>query len=219
MGCHQGRDEEKPVHDVFVDAFELAVLQVRNRDYAVFLDETRRPTPPSWNAPQFSHPDQPVVSPSWHDAYAYCGWLSQRTGRRYRLPTEAEWERAARGGVESALYVWGDQSPDNATAYRRWKGSIEAPYPVALNPPNAYGLYDITENVHEWCADWYDPAFYAISPERNPAGPSTGTRKASRGGSWRHQIKVARCAARSSIPPAFQYADYGFRVARDKDGV
>ncbi|HWJ46644.1 MAG TPA: SUMF1/EgtB/PvdO family nonheme iron enzyme, partial [Candidatus Udaeobacter sp.] len=84
---------------------------------------------------------------------------------------------------------------------------------------NAFGLYDIGDNVHEWCSDWYDPNYYAISTDRNPQGPDQSPlkppRKASRGGSWRHQIKVARCAARSSIPPEFQYADYGFRVASD----
>jgi formylglycine-generating enzyme required for sulfatase activity len=69
------------------------------------------------------------------------------------------------------------------------------------------------ENVHEWCSDWFDAAYYAVSPEVNPPGPEGGERKASRGGSWRHQIKISRCSARSSIPPGFQYADYGFRVA------
>jgi formylglycine-generating enzyme required for sulfatase activity len=90
---------------------------------------------------------------------------------------------------------------------------------VARHTPNAFGLYDICDNVHEWCSDWYDPNYYAISPERNPRGPERSwmnpQRKSSRGGSWRHHIKVARCSARSSIPPEFQYADYGFRVACD----
>ncbi len=89
------------------------------------------------------------------------------------------------------------------------------PEPVGRYAPNAFGLYDICENVHEWCSDWYQADYYATSAERNPRGPETGERRASRGGSWRHHIKVTRCAARSSIPPAFQYADYGFRVACD----
>jgi formylglycine-generating enzyme required for sulfatase activity len=82
-----------------------------------------------------------------------------------------------------------------------------------LYPPNPYGFYNLGDNVHEWCLDWYDPAWYACSPEPNPRGPATGSRRASRGGSWRHHVKVARIAARSSIPPEFRYADYGFRVA------
>ncbi len=208
MGCEQGRDEEKPVHRVWVDAFEMAVYQVRNRDYAAYLSK-----------PLTGHPDQPVVSVSWFEAVAYCEWLNQsmprESGRRYRLPTEAEWERAARGGVEGALYVWGDDPPQARPEYtRRWSGVVNGPRPVGEEPPNAYGIFDIGENVHEWCADWFDKNYYTHSPDRNPSGPPTGDRRASRGGSWRHQIKVSRCAARSSIPPQFQYADYGFRVVR-----
>ena len=92
----------------------------------------------------------------------------------------------------------------------RW---IEGPEPIATSEPNGYGLYDMCENVHEWCSDWYDPRYYEVSPVEDPKGPESGTRKASRGGAWRHQIKIARCAARSSIPPEFRYADYGFRVS------
>src|SRR5262245_55161611 len=98
MGCEQGRDEEKPVHRVWVDSFEMAVCQVTNREFARFC--------PKSVAPPFDHPDQPMVSVSWFEAVAYCEWLSKACGRRYRLPTEAEWEHAARGGEESALYVW-----------------------------------------------------------------------------------------------------------------
>ena len=85
---------------------------------------------------------------------------------------------------------------------------------MGLYPPNAYGLYNLGDNVHEWCLDWYNAAYYGCSPERNPRGPDKGSRRASRGGAWRHQVKVTRTAARSSIPPEFKYADYGFRVAR-----
>jgi len=85
---------------------------------------------------------------------------------------------------------------------------------VGLYAPNPYGLFNMGDNVHEWCADWYDAHYYARSPERNPQGPAEGSRRASRGGAWRHHVKVSRCAARSSIPPEFKYADYGFRVAR-----
>ena len=98
---------------------------------------------------------------------------------------------------------------------RRWGGDVKATLPVGEGDANAWGLYELGENVHEWCADWFQKDYYAVSPERNPRGPDTGERRASRGGSWRHHIKVSRCAARSSIPPHFQYADYGFRVACD----
>jgi len=216
MGCEQGRDEEKPVHRVLVDAFEMAVHQTRRRDFACFLEATGCAAPPQWADADFHHPDQPVVSVSWFEAVAYCAWLTKLFGRRYRLPTEAEWERAARGGVEGALYCWGDDAPQSRPEYvRRWGGIVNGPRPVGEEPPNAYGIFDLGENVHEWCADWYSQDYYAGSPERNPAGPASGDRRASRGGSWRHHIKVTRCAARSSIPPAFQYADYGFRVVCD----
>ena len=209
MGCEQGRDEEKPVHRVWVDAFEMAVHQVRNRDFACF-----RPAAPAID-PDLNHPDQPVVSVSWFDAVAYCEWLSAACGQPYRLPTEAEWERAALGGRDGALYVWGDEAPQSRPEYvRRWGGIVRGPRPVGEEPPNAFSIFDLGENVHEWCADWYSKDYYASSPERNPSGPESGDRRASRGGSWRHHIKVSRCAARSSIPPAFQYADYGFRVVR-----
>ena len=144
-----------------------------------------------------------------------CEWLIRATGKKFRLPTEAEWERAARGGIEGQLYPWGDVPPEQVPDYaKRWRSG---PEPVGLYAPNPYGLYNLGDNVHEWFADWYDADFYAVSPDRNPQGPHTGTRRASRGGSWRHHIKVTRTAARSSIPPEFQYADYGFRVARTLD--
>ncbi|MFY9529281.1 MAG: SUMF1/EgtB/PvdO family nonheme iron enzyme [Candidatus Acidiferrales bacterium] len=213
MGCETGRGDEKPAHRVWVDAFEMAVCQVTNADYARFLVAARHRTPLHWEDPNFNHRDQPVVAPSWFDAVAYCEFLSQITRRRYRLPTEAEWERAARGGIEDKLYPWGDAPPATLPDYaKRWRNG---PEPVGCYAPNPYGLYDIGDNVHEWCSDWYAAGYYSACPDRNPQGPATGSRRASRGGSWRHAIKVSRCAARSSIPPEFQYADYGFRVVRE----
>jgi formylglycine-generating enzyme required for sulfatase activity len=212
MGCESGRDDEKPVHRVRIDRFELAIYQVTRAEYAHFLGETRRAAPPFWDDANFQEPQQAVVGPSWFDAVAYGEWLSKITGRNYRLPTEAEWERAARGGVEGQLYSWGDTAPEELPDYaRRWKSGPEA---VGQYAPNPYGLFNMGDNVHEWCADWYDAHYYERSAERNPAGPAEGSRRASRGGSWRHHIKASRCAARSSIPPEFKYADYGFRIAR-----
>jgi len=213
MGSESGQDNERPVHRVWVDAFELAACQVTNADYRQFLIATGHRKPLHWDDPSFSHPEQPVVAPSWFDSVAYCDWLSHAARRRYRLPTEAEWERATRGGLEQKQYPWGDEPLESLPNYAsRWK---TAPEPVGRAERNAYGLCDIGANVHEWCADWFSADYYAVSPERNPQGPAEGTRRASRGGSWRHYTKVSRCAARSSIPPEFQYADYGFRVARD----
>jgi formylglycine-generating enzyme len=211
MGCEDGRDDEKPRHRVWVNAFKLATYPTTNEEYSSFLEATRHPKPSSWDDPDFNHPKQPVVAVSWSDAAAYCEWLTVACGKRYRLPTEAEWERAARGGVENSPYPWGNCEPEQLPEYaNRWK---TGPEPVGLYSPNAYGIYNLGDNVHEWCSDWYEAGYYADSPERNPQGPATSSRRASRGGSWRHQIKVTRTAARSSIPPEFKYADYGFRVA------
>jgi formylglycine-generating enzyme required for sulfatase activity len=212
MGNADGRDDEKPEHRVYVDAFELAAFQTTNGDYARFLDATRHPKPTHWDDPNFNHPKHPVVAVSWFDVAAYCEWLSCVSGNHYRLPSEAEWERAARGNAEDSMYPWGNCAPEDIPDYSaRWK---TGPEPVGLYSPNAFGLFNLGDNVHEWCADWYAANYYAISPERNPQGPSSGTRRASRGGSWRHHIKVTLTAARSSIPPELKYADYGFRVAR-----
>jgi sulfatase modifying factor 1 len=211
MGSKTGQDNESPVHRVWIDEFRMASCQVTNTAYAIFVSETGTEPAPFCANPDFNNPEQPVVAVSWFEAMKYCEWLSSGTGQRYRLPTEGEWERAARGGVEQKLHPWGDEPPQSLPEYeKRWK---RGPEPVAQFAPNAFGLYDVCENVHEWCSDWYQAAYYAVSPERNPAGPDHGTRRASRGGSWRHHIKASRCAARSSIPPDFHYADYGFRVA------
>ena len=223
MGCEAGRDRlsqdsERPVHRVWVDEFLLAAFQVTNADYEHFVKATNSPAAIFSRDPNFADPKQPVVAVSWFEATRYCEWLSANTKRRFRLPTEAEWERAARSGRESELYPWGNRPPEALPDYsercaRHWKSGPER---IGRGEANGYGLYNMCDNVHEWCSDWYSPDYYPISPERNPPGPETGERRASRGGSWRHHIKMSRCAARSSIPPRFQYADYGFRVACDK---
>ena len=213
MGSEVGQENELPVHRVWVDRFLLGARQVTHADYSSFLLATGAAPPPFWEDANFCHPEQPVVGVSWFEAVHFCDWLSSFTNRRFRLPTEAEWERAARGGEEGKLFPWGNTPPQDLPGYAsRWKAG---PEPVARCAPNRFGLYDICENVHEWCSDWYAPNYYAVSPERNPQGPESGQRRASRGGSWRHHIKATRCAARSSIPPEFHYADYGFRIACD----
>jgi formylglycine-generating enzyme required for sulfatase activity len=136
---------------------------------------------------------------------------------RQALPaaTEAEWERAARAGREGALYVWGDEPPHEHRDYvSRWGGEIKATLPVGGGKPNEWGFYELGENVHEWCADWFEPRLLRHITGAQSAGAQWRS-EARHAGFWRHHIKVSRCAARSSIPPHFQYADYGFRVARD----
>ena len=209
MGDDGGRPDERPAHRVWLSAFRLALLPATNHDYASFLVATGHAPPRFWDDGRFNAPDQPVVGVSWFDTVAYCEWLSSMTGLAYRLPTEAEREKAARGGLEGKDFPWGADAGEAGGRFPQ-----EAPRPVGLSTPNAYGLYDMAYNVHEWCSDWYDPGYYAVAPERDPQGPASGgPRRASRGGAWRHQIKVSRCSARSSLDPGFRYNDYGFRIA------
>jgi formylglycine-generating enzyme required for sulfatase activity len=195
---------------VYVSAFEIAVLPVTNADYARYLDATGAEAPRFWDDPCFNSPAQPVVGVSWFDAVAYCDWLSAVTGASCRLPTEAEREKAMRGGIDGQRFPWGDDAGVDDGRFAQ-----EAPRPVGMSEPNGYGLRDMAYNVHEWCSDWYGAEYYAGSPEHDPQGPESGTRRASRGGAWRHQVKVCRCGARSSLDPTFRYNDYGFRVVRE----
>lgn len=209
-----GRPDELPVHAVTVDAFAAALAPVTNAEYAHYLDATAVEPPRFWHDERFNAPRQPVVGISWSEAVAYCEWLSALLGRRCRLPSEAEREYAARGGEPGRLYPWGDEVlSDGPFAFGA--AGTDRPLLIGTTPPNGYGLYHMGENVHEWCTDWYDARGYIDVP-LDPAGEAPeGTRRASRGGSWRHRVKVSRIAARSSLAPERQYNDYGFRVYAD----
>jgi iron(II)-dependent oxidoreductase len=206
MGSHEGQDDETPIHVVHVDGFAIAPYPVTREEYARFIDSTGHPPPREWLSPAFDRPDFPVVGVSWNDAAAYCAWRGDA-----RLPTEAEWERAARGGREGERYPWGDRIP--AWIPDDGRGPRPSPWPVTLGESNGYGLFGIAANVHEWCADWHAPDYYSTSPARNPSGPPGGARRTSRGGSWRHAVTISRTAARSRLDPSFRYTDYGFRIA------
>jgi len=206
MGWDAGLPGERPRHRVWVDAFSLARHPVTNRDYARFLGATGAPPPPWWSDARFADPEQPVVGVSWDEAARFCTWLAAEDGRAYRLPTEAEWEKAARGGLDGARFPWGDARPEPA-------GAFDRPPRVTATPENAYGLAALAGVCHEWCLDWESERYYGESPEANPRGPATGTRRVSRGGAWRHADPWSPVAHRSSLPPALRYSDYGFRVA------
>ena len=207
MGSETGRDDERPVHTVWVAAFAIAKYPVRRREYSAFLRATGRPSTNFWGDPRFQLPNQPVVGPSWLDAVAYCEWLSGLTRKPYRLPTEAEREKAARGGLEGCEYPWGDEVPEDL------RGVNPPLEEVGTEGPNGYGLYNMAVGVHEWCSDRYSADYYAASPDRDPQGPSVGDRRVARGGSWRHAVRYSRCAGRSSLGPDKTFNDFGFRCA------
>ena len=200
MGWEAGHPCERPVHEVWVDAFRVATTPATNADYARYLTATGAPPPRFWNDPAFADPRQPVVGLSWDEAVRFAEWAGAR------LPTEAELEKAARGGLDGARYPWGDARP--ATTFDR-------PPRVGETPANPFGLTDLSGVVHEWCADWFDDGYYGTSPARNPRGPAAGARRVSRGGAWRHADPWSPVAHRSSLPPRLRYSDYGVRLARD----
>jgi len=208
MGSEDGQRDERPVHRVWLDEFALAVHPVTNRDYRRFIAATGHRVPDTLSDPRFALPLQPIVAVSWFDAHAYCAWLCRVTDRSCRLPTEAEREKAALGGVDGTRYPWGNDA--GGSGQPSCAGALPT---VGRDNANGYGLHNMGDLVHEWCSDWYSADYYRHSSAENPTGPGAGARRSSRGGSWRHQVPVTRCAARSSIPPDRAYTDYGFRVA------
>jgi sulfatase modifying factor 1 len=211
MGSESGVENEMPRHRVWLDSFGIGRFPVTNREFKEYVQETNA-SPLLFSDPLFAALELPVVGASWNEAVNYCAWLSSRIGKNFRLPTEAERERSARGSREGCLYPWGDELPSERP-FAGYNLTTGGPERVGINPPNSFGLYNMSEGVHEWCSDYYDPGYYQRSPEKNPQGPPAGQRRVSRGGSWRHRVKFSRCAARSSLPPTFKYADYGFRLA------
>jgi eukaryotic-like serine/threonine-protein kinase len=220
MGSLEGYDYEQPVHDVYVDSFYIDETEVTNEKFEKFVLATGHKTDAenlgneknSWRA--FSTPDRrnhPVVLVSWNDAAAYAKWAGKR------LPTEAEWEYAARGGLIGKKYPWGDDPPPRKANFGRGRRVQTPPTePVKSYEPNGYGLYDMAGNVSEWCQDWYDPKYYSSSPERNPSGPSTGQARVYRGGSWYTDFNQMRIAGRLSESQTGYEYDRGFRCAKSR---
>jgi formylglycine-generating enzyme required for sulfatase activity len=207
MGSENGDGDEKPVHKVMVNSFYIDKYEVTQREYEKVMG----------NNPSYSkNPSAPVEQVSWNDAVAY----AQKIGKR--LPTEAEWEYAARGGNKSRGYTY---SGSNTIGDVAWYGSNSrgTTRPVGTKQPNELGIYDMSGNVWEWCSDWYSDTYYSSSPLTNPTGLSSGTYRVLRGGSWDNldlNCRVANRlrddpASRDVIPTIRSYY-YGFRCVQDK---
>lgn len=213
MGSDRGQDDEQPVHRVSVKAFYLDAQEVTVSRYAQFLGSQRADPPFKWNeATSGSHENKPVVGVNWYDARDYCRWVGRR------LPTEAEWELAARG-TEGRMYPWGDVHPTRGHAnagHTKWHGydtlTNVGQFELGRTPE---GVYDLAGNVWEWVADWYDATYYQFSPRDNPAGPSRGPLRALRGGAWNNDAKSIRSANRAGYAPDARRNDAGFRCAKD----
>jgi len=202
-----GEGDEKPVHTVTVSDFYLSKTEVTVAQYRTFCNATglSMPGAPSWGW-QDSHP---MVNVTWNDAVAFC------QSANGRLPTEAEWEYAAREGGRKIK--WSGTNDDNQVGEYAWwsDNSGSQTHPVAGKLANALGLYDMSGNVWEWCQDWYDEKYYGASPSVNPQGPSSGTGRVLRGGSWNSSnIGSLRCSNRNRCNPDFGSLNSGFRVCR-----
>jgi formylglycine-generating enzyme required for sulfatase activity len=228
-----GDKDEKPVHEVCVDEFYMGQYEVTVGEFKEFVNATGYKTEAergggclvwigdkwekgdnkNWKNPGFLQDDShPVCCVSWNDAVAYTEWLSGKTGKRYRLPTEAEWEYAARSGGMIVRFA-GTSSKWELRKYAWYDGnSKNATHPVGQKRPNGLCLYDITGNVWEWCSDWYGEDYYRISPKDNPKGPLSGKYRVLRGGSWFHIWWDIRSAFRNWGYPVSSRNYFGFRV-------
>jgi iron(II)-dependent oxidoreductase len=204
MGSNDGADREKPTHTVYLDAFYMDKYEVTNAQYRKFMEATGHSAPKHWDDANYNAPEQPVVGVCWHDAMAYAKWAGKR------LPTEAEWEKAARGLTGKAGKLTRDDANYDGIGGRdRWEYTA----PVGSFAPNSFGLCDMAGNVLEWCADWFDDNYYSASPGQNPKGPGSGKHRVLRGGSWLSTINYLRSTNRFHFNPMAPFNSFGFRCA------
>lgn len=219
---------EGPVHQVYLDAFYIGEKEVTVGQWRQFIEDTSYKWDKWSLLKEYARADDyPILFVIWDDAQAFCRWLSRKEGKTYRLPTEAEWEKSARGGLQGKKYPWGDEPPngtqcnfaDKNTDFYWSDKTADDGYvytaPVGSFPPNGYGLYDMAGNAWEWCQDWFDWDYYKYSPIRNPKGPSSGTDRVMRGGSWCNDATIIRCTFRGFILPVVPSHPRGFRLAMD----
>jgi formylglycine-generating enzyme required for sulfatase activity len=234
---HEGDERELPVHPVDLDAYYIGKYPVTNGEFRRFRDDPGYEDPKFWPHGQVTPKDQspvwnrtgavagrenyPVSAVTWDQAVAYCRWLSAKTGHEYRLPTEAEWEKAARG-TDQRRYPWGNEIDPSCASYKEkpltpvdfYDGSKRGDLQTH-NSASPYGAFDMEGGVFEWCSDWYSPNYYAFSSRKNPPGPAEGAYRVLRGASQYEEAWELRAANRSSGAPSNQnHHLVGFRCVR-----
>src|SRR5450759_3672149 len=212
MGRNSEFSDERPVHSVTLKNYYIGKYEVTVRQYREFVAATGRvfPPAPSWGW----NDDDPMVYVNWNDARDYCIWISDTTGKIVRMPTEAEWEYAARGGKFSQGFSYSGSNTIDGVAWS-FANSSSRTQTVGTKQPNELGIYDMSGNAWEWCADWYSS--YSSQPQTNPTGPSNGTIKVFRGGSWFDYgigTSDGRVETRYNYTPGSKVYDGGFRVVQ-----
>ena len=204
-------EDQKPMHFVYTSAYFIDKYEVSNAEYKKFIDATEHVKPKYWEDELFNQPDQPVIGVTWFDAMAYSRWKGRR------LPTEAEWEKAARGN-DGRLYPWGEKWTKGKKLYfvnvygMEDRYEFTAPVNYYATGASPFGVFNMAGNVWEWCLDWYDKEYYRISPELDPEGPEAKQMKVLRGGSWINNIDGVQVTQRARNLPETQNNIYGFRT-------
>lgn len=205
---NEGSSDEKPVHNVTVSSFYIGKYEVTQKEWVEIMGS---------NPSYFKGDDLPVEMVSWNNIQEYIRKLNAKTGQKYRLPTEAEWEYAAKGGASTgsatASKYSGSDNIDEVAWY--WDNSGKQTHSVGLKKPNELGIYDMSGNVWEWCSDWYGEKYYSESASKDPKGPGSGDFRVLRGGSWGNLDFGCRSANRSWGSPGFRSNIDGFRLVQD----
>ncbi|MEI6456252.1 MAG: SUMF1/EgtB/PvdO family nonheme iron enzyme [bacterium] len=207
MGSILGGEDEKPVHEVDLPDFYIGKFEITQAEWRMVMDQDT-------SKRFFEGCDScPVERVSWYNVQEFIKKLNERTNMNYRLPTEAEWEYAARGGSRSKGYKYSGSNSDVSVA---WKvgNSGNSTHQVGRKRANELGIYDMTGNIFEWCSDWYSPTWYQVCPRHNPAGPADGVSRVIRGGSWYYDYAGLRTTDRESANPNYRYGYIGFRLCR-----
>ena len=205
MGDANGSSFEKPIHSVTLTSdYYIGETEVTQELWTAVMGD---------NPSYFKGKKNPVERVNWNDCQVFIKKLNALTGKNFRLPTEAEWEYAARGGKYSKGYRYAGSNNIKEVAWYDINSESKT-HPVAQKQPNELGIYDMSGNVEEMCADWYDSGYYSNSPATNPTGPASGSYRVYRGGSWRSDAESCRSADRSYCGPLYSYCDLGLRLAR-----